>query len=86
MEDATVNHQMTLSAVDLGSNTFRLMIARFDGARPAVLVKCNVTVRSGHGLPRRGKFCLDWKRAEAILSWQDLKYIKRFLQQLRLTV
>ncbi|MCK4838489.1 MAG: hypothetical protein KAS94_06765, partial [Desulfobulbaceae bacterium] len=41
---------MTVAAIDLGSNTFRLLIARIQGNVPAVLLKRNVTVKLGRGL------------------------------------
>ena len=50
MQEATANHNITVAAIDLGSNTFRLLIARITGTGPAVLLKRNATVKLGRGL------------------------------------
>ena len=50
MEEATANNNMTVAAIDLGSNTFRLLIARIQGSVPAILLKRNATVKLGQGL------------------------------------
>jgi exopolyphosphatase/guanosine-5'-triphosphate,3'-diphosphate pyrophosphatase len=54
MEEATANNSITVAAVDLGSNTFRLLIAGIAAGRVAVLVKKNITVRLGQGLTAAG--------------------------------
>jgi exopolyphosphatase/guanosine-5'-triphosphate,3'-diphosphate pyrophosphatase len=50
MEDATANKNITVAAIDLGSNTFRLLVAEIKGNETTVLLKRNVTVKLGHGL------------------------------------
>lgn len=54
MEDATANHNITVAAIDLGSNTFRLLIVRITEAGPVVLCKKNGTVRLASGLTAEG--------------------------------
>jgi exopolyphosphatase/guanosine-5'-triphosphate,3'-diphosphate pyrophosphatase len=54
MEEATANNSLTVAAVDLGSNTFRLLIAGIVAGRLAVLVKKNITVGLGQGLTAAG--------------------------------
>ncbi|MDH5298682.1 MAG: hypothetical protein OEV91_06645 [Desulfobulbaceae bacterium] len=44
-----------VGAVDLGSNTFRLLIGRMDGSRVIPLVREMVPVRLGEGLGRTGR-------------------------------
>ncbi|MDF1577710.1 MAG: hypothetical protein RQ753_00820 [Desulfurivibrionaceae bacterium] len=55
MQDATANRDLTVGAIDLGSNTFRLLIGGFTGDKPSVLLKRNITVGLGQGLSARGR-------------------------------
>ncbi|MCA1765833.1 MAG: hypothetical protein LC633_06260 [Desulfobulbaceae bacterium] len=50
MVDATGKQNIKVAALDLGSNTFRLLIARFEGDKPSLLLKRNITVQLGRGL------------------------------------
>ncbi|MFO7606227.1 MAG: hypothetical protein R6W72_08010 [Desulfurivibrionaceae bacterium] len=50
MVDATGNRNIKAAALDLGSNTFRLLIAGFKGDKPSLLLKRNITVQLGRGL------------------------------------
>lgn len=59
MEDATANNNMTVAAIDMGSNTFRLLVARIKGTETTVLVKRNATVKLGHGLSAVSSFAPD---------------------------
>lgn len=50
MEDATANKNQIIAAIDLGSNTFRLLVVKTAGKGSTVLFKRNATVRLGLGL------------------------------------
>ena len=50
MEEATANNEIVVGAIDLGSNTFRLLVARIEVNGIFVLHKRNVTVQLGHSL------------------------------------
>lgn len=50
MEDATANTNSIAAAIDLGSNTFRLLVVSSEGAKTKVLVKKNGTVKLAKGL------------------------------------
>ncbi len=68
MVDATGKQNIKVAALDLGSNTFRLLIARFEGDKPTLLLKRNITVRLGRGLGTGSALRSDSvKRACAVL-------------------
>lgn len=54
MEDATAKKNITIAAIDLGSNTFRLLIARIQESGTEVFVKRNATVKLGQSLSGAG--------------------------------
>lgn len=54
MEDATANHNITVAAIDLGSNTFRLLIVSITEAGPVVLCKSNGPAGLARGLTATG--------------------------------
>jgi exopolyphosphatase/guanosine-5'-triphosphate,3'-diphosphate pyrophosphatase len=52
--EATANH-ITVAAIDLGSNSFRLLIARIKGRKMRTIAKRLVPVRLGQGLGSSGR-------------------------------